>query len=159
MEVTPSTELSTAPARVVDLVWPWRDPPVPPDPLSGMRSKAMVQALVMVGVGLLLDLWLGHALAARILWSLAGVILLLGLFFPPAIAALHRGIARFAHGVGVLLTWLLLVPFFYFCFVPFRIWLLLTRKDPLRRHIDPARESYWELRRPPPTPESYRRQY
>jgi len=113
----------------------------------------------MCAVGLLLERVFGHLLAARIVWSLACAVAVLGLISPNGFLSLEQGLKRFGGWVGSGLTWVLLVPFFYLCFVPSRIWLGITGKDPLRRTYDSTAESYWEPRSFVKNAGHYKKQY
>jgi hypothetical protein len=101
--------------------------------------------LVIAG---LLYWWKPEHFTWKVVLVLAAVVLVSGLFIPPV----FRGIERFGQvlgrGVSVGLTWGLLVPFYYLCFVPGRFFLLLRGKDPLHRQVPTDVSSYW-IPRPP----------
>jgi hypothetical protein len=60
--------------------------------------------------------------------------------------------------VGLALTWALLVPLFYLVFLPGRLILMATGRDPMCRRFPSAASSYWIPRRPV-QPADYKRQF
>lgn len=141
-------------------VWPWRNPPAgarPAGPVAPARSAVLLQVLVMAAVGGVLYRW--HPAGSFAVWILAGAVLVSGLFFPKVFRALELAGKRLGQWVGTALTWLLLAPFFYLCFVPARLFLRLRGKDPLQRRFPGREASYWTLRKPVTEPAQYRRQF
>jgi len=57
--------------------------------------------------------------------------------------ALDRALAALARGVGVVMTWLLLVPIFFVVLVPFGLLFRRGANDPLHRRFDPRLPSHW----------------
>ena len=148
------------PDPVAAVVWPWRNPPAgarPAGPVAPARSVVLLQVLVMAAVGGVLYRWLPAGSFA--VWILAGAVLVSGLFFPKVFRALELAGKRLGQWVGTALTWLLLAPFFYLCFVPARLLLRLRGKDPLQRRFPGREASYWTLRKPVTEPAQYRRQF
>ena len=70
-----------------------------------------------------------------------------------------RLVRLLATALAIGLTWLLLVPFFYLCFVPGRLVLMALRKDPMNRECPSAEKSYWVPYRPSGGIERYSKQY
>jgi len=140
--------------------WTWRalgQPPPARKPLSP-RVKATIQAPLMAAVGWLIFHFFGHVVVPLMVWTLAGLVLIGGWLVPPVFHAIERfgqAIARFAT-IG--LNWLLLVPFFYLCFLPGRIILMLRRIDPMDRVFPDPRPSFWIPRKPVDTAQ-YKRQH
>ncbi len=58
--------------------------------------------------------------------------------------------------ISHVLTWVLLVPFFYLCFTPGRLILILRKKDPLHRQCPSSETSYWVTRPPIADLDQYR---
>ena len=146
--------------RVSAAIWPWRETKAEPDSdPRPARKTVLVEVSIMSVVCLLFLFLFKKPLVAAIVASLAGIVLVGGLWCPP----LYRGFKQVGRwlgkGTGVGLSWLLLVPFFYLCFLPARLILLLARKDPMQRRFESDAESYWSTHRPLPEPESYRNQY
>jgi hypothetical protein len=121
--------------------------------------RALVQSMVMLVIALLLFFWLHHELFAKVVITLAGVVLISGLAVPPVFHAIER----FGQWLGLIvargLTWILLVPFFYLCFATGAFILKLRGKDPMCRECPSRKETYW-VPRPPVTDMShYRKQH
>lgn len=125
--------------------WDWRSSTAPGSDAAaaGLRRGAFIQALVMGLVGGALYFGLHHQLFARVVWALAGFILILGLTLPRAYRPIH-GFGRWlGKVVGIALTYLLLVPFFYLFFTPVALILRLQSRDPLRRKFRDPQWTYW----------------
>ncbi len=128
-------------------------------PAGDPRRRVLIQVLVMALIGLLLDRWLGHRIAAIVVWSLAGLVLVLGFAAPKAFGAVERFMQAFGRIVGAVLTWVLLVPVFVLIFAPAGVILRLRGKDPMHRRMRDASLSYWIPRRSTFEAESYARQF
>jgi hypothetical protein len=94
----------------------------------------------------------------------AGIALLLALLAFASPRTLYRTVLRvfdrFAHAVGILVTWLLMTLLVYLLFLPAGLILKAGRKLRIARRYDPSAPSYWShAKRPPGTLESYRRQF
>jgi hypothetical protein len=98
----------------------------------------------------------GHRVGPVLVCGIATGIAVCGLFLPRAFAAIERFFLRFAAVVGVVLTWLLLVPVFLLFFTPARLILAWRGKDPLHRRCPTDQPTYW-TDRPPVTRENYYR--
>jgi hypothetical protein len=146
---------------VLSTVWPWRESATPDRPVKAGASKiaAILQALVMSAIGAGLFWWLGHRIMGGVVWGLAAVVLLSGLFLPKVFAGIERVGKWLGHVVGIGLTWGLLVPFYYLCFCPMRLGLILKRKDPLHRKLTADATTYWTPRKPIPDVGQYRKQF
>jgi hypothetical protein len=148
---------------IYDAVWRWRDAK---DSTKGAKDDAgariraaLIQVVVMVCIGLLLQLVFKKVIMARIVWSLAGVVLVSGLFIPPVFRAIERFGAALGRWAAVGLTWLLLVPFFYLFFVPGRMIIKLKGKDPMCRKCPTDLPTYWVKHAPIQGVEQYRKQH
>lgn len=132
---------------VSQVVWQWQKPTGDASAKAVGKDrtllKAGAQVLVMVAVASLLGFRFGHRIAPILLLGLAAYVLVTALFVRRAYAAFERGVGMFARGVGVALTWLLLVPFFYLAFVPGRLVLMLRGKDLMNRKFPSNEPSYW----------------
>ena len=133
--------------RVSQVVWPWTSPVS--DPKSHAPSKTMaVVGFCIASVIAFLFYRHEHKLASLFIMSIASIILLCGLFIPPAYAQIHKFLLIFAHYVGLVLTWTLLVPFFYLVFPIGRLSQLIRGKDPMNRKFPTEQPTYWEDRPP-----------
>ncbi len=113
----------------------------------------------MALIGAALYAWLGHRVMGYIVWTLAAIVLVSGLFIPPVFAAIERFGRWLGKWVGEGLTWGLLTPFFYLCFCPMRLGLILKGKDPLQRRLHTGDPSYWVERKPTADISQYRKQF
>lgn len=144
------------------IVWPWRDPPVAKAGTGAgkpSRKAAVLQATVMTAIGSLLFWWLGHRAMGIIVWCLAAVVLVSGLFIAPVFAAIERFGGWLGKWVGEILTWGLLTPFYYLCFAPMHFVLKLRGKDPLCRRMHTGEITYWVPRHPVNDLSRYRKQF
>ena len=146
--------------RSVDaVVWNWRGPSAARTGTKPGAGAALKQAAVMGVVGAGLYFWLEHRAMGVVVWSLAGVVLASGLFVPPVFAAIERFGRGLGKGVGVLLTWGLLVPFYYLCFGALRLAQKIGGKDPLCRKFPSDEPTYWTPRPPVRNAAQYRKQF
>lgn len=131
-------------------------------PLEGKGSRrprpALLQPIAMAGVGAGL-LALHKPVIGIVVLAAALLLLTLCACWPLASEATKLLSAAVAKGVAVALTWVLLVPFFFLCFVPGRAVLLLLREDPLNRRFAPDEPTYWTPRIADQDPSQMRRQY
>jgi len=148
--------------RVLLVVWPWREEAAGPTvPKHNRPSKIAVlfQATVLAAIGAGLFWKLGHRIPGIVAWSLATAMLVAGFFIPPVFAALERFGKFLGQWVGILLTWGLLVPFYYLCFVPLHLALKIRGKDPLHRPCPTAKPTYWTPHKPILDVSQYRKQF
>ena len=113
-----------------------------PDQHHNLRKRAVIQFIVMACIASFL-LFIHHTVLAVIVYSLSALNLIGGLFIPPLFLLFDRFGKFLAVVFGKVLTWVLLVPFFYLCFVPGRLIMLILGKDPMKRKLDPDAETYW----------------
>jgi len=144
-------------------VWEWRQQLEGPENGStgaaDLRRAALLQAAVMTGVGALLYFFLEHRVIAFLVWSLAGLSLLLGLLHPPAFRPLHRFGQWLGRVIGTLLLYVLLVPFFFLFFFGVALLLRWQKRDPMQRSFLPSDLTYWIQRRIESPPSLYKRQF
>lgn len=141
--------------------WNWRalgTPPPKKTPMS-IKVKALIQAPIMALVGYLIFRWTGHLIGPAIVWTLAGVVLVGGLFVPPLFHGMERFGMWIAKGVTVGLNYGLLVPFYYLCFVPGHLILKIQGIDPMDRAFPDDRPTFWIPRKPVADMAQYRKQH
>lgn len=120
---------------------------------SSLAVRGIVQASIMCAIAAVLYFLLHHHVMPVIILMLALVVFLSSLFAP----AVFHGIDRFGkalgHVVGIILTWMLLLPFFYICFTAGRLVLVLRKVDPMRRKAGTDTDTCWvqHPERPPLT--------
>jgi hypothetical protein len=141
--------------------WKWSALGTPPPTKSPMsiKTKALIQVPIMTLVGWIMFHYFHHRVVPVIVWSLAGLVLVGGLFLPPLFHAFEKFGAFLAKWVAIMLNWVLLVPFFYLCFVPGRLILKLQGIDPMDRTYPDPRPSLWIPRKPVASMEQYRKQH
>ena len=148
-------------SEVSAVVWPWREsgPASCADDASARRRSAVAESAVGYCIGLLMLLVFKKRPIAMVVFSVASLVLIGGLFVPP----LYRGMQKLGHWlarvVGTGITWVLLAPFFYVCFTTARLLLIVARKDPLHRKPDPGVSTYWDPHRSIAGSDRYTRQY
>ena len=142
------------------VVWPWRDTGEQDVAAEKRRRdrRSLVQVAIMAAVALIMLFGFRYYIMAGVVSCLASVVLLSSRFLPTLYMATERLTILIASVVGVSMTWLLLVPFFYLCFVPGRLLLLMRGKDPLQRAFDKNKKSYW-IAHPAPRPDHFTKQY
>lgn len=144
---------------VASVVWNWRGASASPPVAAPTAGAALKQAAGMGIVGAGLYFWLEHRAMGIVVWSLAGVVLAAGLFLPPVFAAIERFGRGLGKGVGVVLTWGLLAPFYYLCFGSLRLAQKIGGKDPLCRKFPSDEPTYWIPRKPVRNVAQYRKQF
>lgn len=132
-------------------VWPWRQ-------ANGARTAAaaeVAQAARRARRGAALRTLVGLVIAALLLlwkpWlaavaaSLAVLTLALALASPLDLyARFEHGLSRFARGVGVAVTWILMPLLYVLLFLPVGLFLRATGKLRLNRGPDAAAATYWQ---------------
>lgn len=150
-----SPRAEPAQAEASATIWRWQHRGEERARAAASQRKA---GLVRSAVGLLaggLFFYFERPAVAAIAGTLASITLVLALVSPlGAYAALDRGVAAVGRGVGLVLTWLLLAPAYYIVLTPLA-WVIRARRDPLRRRIEPDRESYWSERASRPMDRPY----
>ena len=86
---------------------------------------------------------LKHQHMALTVACVASYVIITGLVFPSLFLATERVFNIFGHWVGIALTWLLLVPFFLLVFLPGRLVLLASHRDPLTREFPGKGSTNW----------------
>jgi hypothetical protein len=128
-------------------------------PAAPVRRRAAIQAAVGALAGGVLYA-IGHHTLATVAWSIAGVVLLTALVSPHGLhARLNRAIEWVGSAIGKLLTWVLLVPFFFLFFTLFGRLMRGGRRDKLERWLDRSAATYWKKRDTSAALADYERQF
>ena len=142
-------------------IWQWPAPVIAKqfDPASN-RRKALIQAVVMGVIASILAFGFDAAVMPLVICSIAAVLLVAAVLAP----AVYRAIDDFlvhvlGRGIGLALTWLLLVPFYYAVFAPGRMLLRLRGLDPMKRRFPTDESTYWQDHRESRVREKYRKQF
>ena len=147
---------------VASVVWPWREKAArqaAPRKTGPSASAVLVQVAIMAVIGAGLFWGLERRAMGAVVWGLGALVLVSGFFVPSVFAALERFGKKLGKGVGVLLTWGLLAPFYYLCFVPLRLLQKIGGKDPLQLRFPTDEPTYWVSRKPVPKVDQYRKQF
>lgn len=134
---------------VSKIVWAWTET----EGTDGVDVPSKKSAFVGFLVGgtvaaILYTLKPDHRVFSYVVFGIATFFLLSALFLPALYAGIQRILGIFARGVGVVMSYLLLVPFFYLVFPIIRLIQLLTNKDPLQRKFPAENITCWEDRPP-----------
>jgi len=124
-------------------------------------SAAVIQAAIIFVVASILFFRFNRVIGASIAAGVGLFVLTTGLFAPRAFLAFERFWLAVGRVVGVVLTWVMLAPFFYVFFTAARVLLLLRGKDPMNRRCPSDEKTYWIERDPDPegTRHTYGKQY
>jgi hypothetical protein len=103
--------------------------------------------------------WRGHELPPRILWTLAGLLIVPGLLAPSILGPVQRGWMAFAMVLGHINTRIILTVLYYLVMTPVGLVMRLFR-DPLDRSLKDTRDSQWVRREQQPVDVArYERQF
>jgi len=147
---------------VAQTVWAWDKKPVEPDSTGKARQRrAFVQFCAMNIVAfMIMIISKGAHLRLPMFLSFFSIVILVGGFFLPRMFEAFEAFGGFiARVVGAGLTYALLVPFFFLCFVPGRLILRTMGKDPLQREWNKERKTYWTDKQTQCDVERYKRQF
>lgn len=84
--------------------------------------------------------------AAGVFGFLSSCFILFALLAPGKLNKIHIGWMKFGAVIGAFNAKIILSLFFLTVFTVFRMFLVLLRKDFLKRKFEPAKDSYWENR-------------
>jgi hypothetical protein len=144
-------------------VWGWRkkgEASIPAEDVAGKRRRhAAIEFCVMLAVAALLRFVFKKPTLSLFVASMATAVLVGGFCIPPLYYGIKRFGAMLAHWLGLAVTWLLMVPFFYIFFTTTRLIFVMLGKDAMCRALDPSAKSYWIAHAGSPEPDQYRKQY
>lgn len=138
------------------VVWPWRQSTTQKKEV--LWKKALLQSLIAATMGSLM-FYLGHAVVAVIIWIIAGVLIVSGTLIKPVYRKIEAFGRKLGQMVAILLTWLLLCPFYFLFFFPIAF---LHKGKTKKIFASPTTEtthSYWIARPVESDIENYKRQY
>ena len=145
---------------VVEAIWRWKQQKnVRSSVRSAYRKRSLLQFSIMLIIASLLFFLFHHIVFGIIIYCLSFLVLLCGFFIPHAFAVFDKTGRFLGTFAGRLLTYLLLVPFFYLCFFPGRLILKLLGKDPMKRGFEPNATTYWISREDTEDTSHYKVQY
>jgi hypothetical protein len=138
-------------------IWDWRN--------KGARREARPSrgaAFIGLAVGSVVAailFWYGHLVMMAVVLTISLGMFTCALFIPKAYQVIQAFLQKFSHAVGQVLTWVLLIPFFYMGFSLGRLVQKLARRDPMTRGWRPEQASYWVDRQAETDKEQYKRQF
>jgi hypothetical protein len=144
--------------KVSAAIWPWAGGRSAA-PAPAVYRRALIQALVVAAIGLFVLLKLRHAIVGGVVLTMAAVLLVTGQFMPNAFLRIESWGQKLGKAVGAAMTWVLLVPFFYLCFLPGHLLLRALGKDPLKIKFPSGEPTYWTHRPPVIDVSRFRSQY
>ncbi len=106
-----------------------------------LRKFALVMALAFAFVTLLLW-WKGRP-SAQITASVSLFFIVFGLLFPKLLSPIEWVWMKFAHFIGVIMTFIILSLTFFVVITPFGLIMRLFKKDLLSLKFDKSIKSYW----------------
>ena len=149
-------------AAVLETVWPWKadQSSLLRESVGKVRLGAVGQGIIGGAVGTAVYFYLSPTVG-MVAWVISGLLALIGLISPLGLySKISSGMESFGRFVGMVLSWLLLVPVYYLFFTPFRLLFRRGKKDAMKRWLDPEASTYWiERSNPLPEPDSYQRQF
>jgi len=143
---------------VSQTVWPW----LAPQETVKIERQKLSTALLMLAVawtiaGLFLY-WTYTGMSLFIIFF-SSFVFFTSQFVPSLFVKIDAVFKKLSYYIGLLTTWVTLVPFFYLCFTMVRLINLVKNVDPMTRKYDPESSSYWEDNKEKSGIESYRRQF
>jgi len=129
---------------IMDTVWPWKQTRnAAGKKQNNLQKGGWIQFAAMFFAASVF-LFLFHHIFISIIIYFLSIVTLAGIFAFPVILRFFNAFGKItAELVGRLLTYLLLIPFYFLCFFPGRILLFVLGKDPMKRKFDRNSTSYW----------------
>jgi hypothetical protein len=144
---------------VSSAIWPWAGDRSAAATAPAVYRRSLIQAGVAAAIGLFILLKLHHAIVGSVVLAIAVILFVTGQFIPDAFRRIESWGQKLGKAVGAALTWALLVPFFYLCFLPGNLLLRALRKDPLKMKFPSDEPTYWTHRPPVIDVSRFRSQY
>lgn len=150
------------------IVWDWRGGGETEEArrvreAAKIRQRGLIGGLVGLTVAALVFFLWKKPVPAAVIATIALLVSLPSLLAPlSAGRSVARALDRFAHAVGLGVTWVLMTLLYWLLFLPVGLFLRARGKLAITRSFDPRRPTYWtsiEERERARTPESYRRQF
>lgn len=131
------------------MVWDWRRSGAPgaraqDQEAAAARRRGLIGAAVGFAVAALFYLVLEWRIMAAVVAAVTFLLTVLALAAPlTAYKRVTGWIDRFAHGVGVAVTWVLMTVLYYAVFLPVGLFLRLRGRLGITRGPEPGRPTYW----------------
>ena len=121
--------------------------------------RGIIQGLIGLGIGALV-FFFWHRAVSYVVLAVSSLVLLAALASPGgAYRTISVLIDKLAYSLGMVATWVLLVPVFYLFFTPFRLVSRGRANDRMVRTLDRSAGTYWNTRESVPDIDSYERQF
>jgi hypothetical protein len=144
-------------SKVSETIWDWQESSTYQKKAKPPFIISLITLLVGWTIASLL-FYFGHVLIALLTCCVSLVVFLIGQFFPNLYFYVEFFLQKFSGIVGIIFTWMLLVPFFY-VFFPFgRLMQLIKKKDKMHRIFDLDVVSYWKKCEKKSSIDNYKRQ-
>jgi len=130
-----------------ETVWNWKNPETRLHPSkSELRKKGIVPVIGTLLIGTIFRFHFEWIHSSNIVYGVCLFFILVTLIMPKWLMSIEKAMLTFGKWVGVFLTWVILVPFFFLAFVPLRLIQFLSKGDPLKMKYDASVDSYWLVR-------------
>jgi hypothetical protein len=123
------------------------------------NRRTIIQSAIVDIAALLFIFIFRNIIAGIILFAISTIFLTFSLINRQFAGFMEKAQDVVIKAVSTLVTFLLLVPFYYLCFVPGRIVGLLLGKDPLERKFPTNETTYWHPYSGSIDPEHWKRQF
>jgi hypothetical protein len=125
------------------------------------RRKGGIGGVIGVAAAAAVYYFFDRPVAAAVIAGIALLIVLIAMISPLGLyKTLSRGLDRFAHAVGSVVTWVLMTILYYAVFLPIGAFMRARRKLAISRGADARLPTYWiSTEGRARTPESYRKQF
>lgn len=144
---------------VSQTVWRWREATEPKSTTNAaFRRRGLLHAAIPCTIAAFL-FWRRHTIAGVLLCVMSGVVLALVMVYPAAFRAIEKGAQKFGEWVAAGVAWVVLMPFYYTCFVLGRCIIILTGKDPMTRRFPAFAGTLWHSHAAVADPAQYRKQF
>lgn len=127
---------------------------------AAARKKGVIGGVVGLTVAAIIYFYFERPILAAVVAGIALVLTLLAFLAPAAHRKVQGLLDRFAHGVGMAVTWVLMTVLYYLLFLPVGLFLRARKRLAVTQHPDRRLPSYWSSTEDRPwTAESYRKQF
>jgi hypothetical protein len=145
---------------VAKSIWKWnQEAPVTRTHFWTLRKHGLFPMLMLALVYFVLRHHFHHPKAALIPLALGTIILLITLFIPSWLLHIKKAVFKLGMAAASVVSFLLLVPFFYVILGILRLFMSLSAKDPMQRRLDRNAHSYWKPRESSVTLNNLERQF
>ncbi len=125
-----------------------------------LQNFGRIALIATAVISLLLYVLKGVAIQWALTIFAAGFIIFLGSMISLRLTRMiYVCLVAVTFPIGLVVSFTLLMAFYFLLFTPLGFIFRLMGRDPLRRKFDPTADSYWLQRNPPENPERYFQQF